>query len=265
VSRFVPANLRRFVWAIYAFARSADDFADEARFAGQRKQALAKWEELLERAFHGEAEHPIFVALAETVERCEIPITPLQDLLTAFSMDIGVSRYATFKHLERYMATSAHPVGRLALYVFGYRDPALHRYSDDLCTAVQLTQMVQDVGRALAKDRIYLPQEDLAHFGVSEETLYRRQMTSELEHLLRFEVARARSLFERGRPLIDEVGPDLGFELAMLWTGGNLLLDKIEAASFDVFRRRPRLSSTDKAKMIAKAATLRWPAFSAKR
>jgi squalene synthase HpnC len=261
-SRFVPARLRPHVWAVYAFARSADDFADEPRYAGRRAEALAFWEEQLERAFHGEAEHPVFVALRDTIDRCDVPISPLRDLLTAFNMDLSVNRYSTYSALERYFQHSAHPVGRLVLYIFNYRDTSLHNYSDDVCAALQLTNFLQDVGVDLTKDRIYLPEEDLKHFGVSEEMLYARQMTPEFRDLMRFEVARARALYERGRPIIEKVGPELGFELAMIWNGGMTILDKVEAVGYDVFHRRPILNAADKARMVAKAATQRWPQWS---
>src|SRR3954464_6517612 len=173
-SRFVPAKLRPYVWSVYAFARSADDFADEARYAGRRAEALRFWDDQLDRCFHGEAEHPVFIALRETIEKCDIPIQPLKDMLTAFTMDLSVNRYATFEQLRTYCAHSAHPVGRLVLYIFDYRDPSLHNYSDDMCTALQLANFWQDVGVDLSKDRVYLPEEDRKHFGVSDEVLYAR-------------------------------------------------------------------------------------------
>jgi squalene synthase HpnC len=258
-SRFVPAQLRRYVWAVYAFARSADDFADEAAYAGRRSEALAYWEEQLERCFHGEAEHPVFIALRETIDRCAIPLQPLAAMLTAFTMDLTVWRYRTWEELATYCAHAAHPVGRLVLYIFNYRDPSLHCYFDDLCTALQLTHLCQDVGVDLSRDRIYLPEEDRRHFGVTEEMLFARRATPAIRDLLRFEVARARALFERGRPLIDRIGPDFAFELAMIWNGGMTILDKIEAVDYDVFRRRPTLGATDKARLVARAASQRWP------
>jgi squalene synthase HpnC len=258
-SRFVPAHLRRYVWAVYAFARSADDFADESRYAGRRAEALGFWEDQLERCFHGEAEHPVFVALRETVDKCDIPIQPLQAMLTAFTMDLSVNRYQTFQQLLTYCAHSAHPVGRLVLYIFNYRDTSLHNYSDDLCTALQLANFWQDVGVDLMKDRIYVPEEDRRHFGVSDESFFARQHTAQFRDLMRYEVARARALFERGRPLIGKVGRDLGFELAMIWNGGMRVLDKIEAIDFNVFKKRPTLNTADKARMVARAATMRMP------
>src|SRR4051812_34628325 len=264
-SRFVPERLRRYVWALYAFARSADDFADEARYAGRRAEALTFWEEQLERAFHGEADHPVFIALKETIERCDIPITPFQQMLTAFHMELSVSRYATWTQLVNYCQHSAHPVGRLVLYVFGYRDPALHAWSDDICTALQLTNFLQDVAIDLAKDRIYLPEEDRRHFGVTETMLYSRSMTPEFRDLMRFEVSRARSLFERGRPLLEKVGNDLGFELCMIWHGGSTILDKLDSVGYDIFKKRPTLNGADKARMVAKAAAKRWPQLASKK
>ena len=258
-SRFVPQALRRHVWALYAFARSADDFADEPRWAGRRAEALMYWEDQLEHAFHGEATHPVFVALKNTFSERDLPISPLRDLLTAFSMDLSINRYSTWSQLERYIMHSAHPVGRTVLYIFGYDDPALQHYSDDICSALHLANFLQDVAVDLSKDRIYLPEEDLKHFGVSEAMLFARRATPEFRDLMRFEVARARALFERGRPLIDKVGPELGFELAMIWNGGMMVLDKIESAEFDVFRRRPTLNAADKARMAARAAKARWP------
>jgi squalene synthase HpnC len=253
------------VWALYAFARSADDFADEARYAGRRAEALSFWEEQLERAFHGEADHPVFIALRETIDRCEIPITPFQQMLTAFQMDLSKNRYSTWTQLESYCQHSAHPVGRLVLYVFGYRDPALHAYSDDICTALQLTNFLQDVAIDLKKDRVYLPEEDRRHFGVTETMLYGREVTPEFRDLMRYEVARARALFERGRPLLEKVGNDLGFELCMIWHGGSTILDKLDNVDYDIFNKRPTLNTADKAMMVAKAAAKRWPVLQSRK
>jgi squalene synthase HpnC len=263
--RFVPPHLRPYVWSIYAFCRIADDFADEPRYAARRAEELERWGDDLERACHGEAEHPVFVALAETLERTTIPMTPLRDLLTSYVMDLSVHRYATYAALERYMAHSAHPVGRLTLYVFGYHDAALHNYADALAAALQLTKVCQDLARDLDRDRIYLPEEDLRHFGLTEADLFARRVTPAFRDLMRFQVARARATFERGRPLIDgphRVGRDLGFVLALAYHAGTSMLDKIEAAGYDVFPRRPQLSAAEKARMIARAAKTRWPSFS---
>lgn len=262
-SRFVPEPLRRHVWAIYAFARAADDFADEPRYAGRRTEALDHWEEQLERACYGEAEHPIFIALRETLERCDIPISPLRDLLTAFRMDLTTRRYPTFEALRGYLLYSAVPVGQLLLYIFDYRDPSLHRYADDISGALELAHFLQDLPLDLRRDRLYLPEEDLRHFGLDVDDLHAaaegEPLPRALRDLMRFQTARARALFQRGRPLTALVGRDLGFELNLIWHGGMAILDRIDALDGDVFAERPSLSMLDKARMVVRSAARRWP------
>jgi squalene synthase HpnC len=249
-SRFVPAALRPHMWALYAFARSADDFADEPRYAGHRAEALDYWEAELGRCFHGEADHPVFVALKATAEARDLPITPLEELLASFRMDLATRRYATYRDLGEFTRLSAEPVGRLVLYIFGHRDPALHRYSDAICTALQQANLWQDTGIDAARDRIYLPAEDLHHFGVREQDLLARRASPALKHLMRFQVARTRSLFERGRPLCDLLPGGLGMEIKLIWLAGMKVLDRIEQGGFDVLQRRPELGLSDKAGML---------------
>ena len=253
-SRFVPPELRPHLVALYAFARSADDFADEPEYDGRRVEALDRWEEALHRCFHGEAEHPVFIALSDTIERRDLPVPPLHDMLTAFRMDMEVRRYATFQALRGYTVRSADPVGRLLLALFGYRDPALVRYADELSTALQLTNFWQDVAADAARDHIYIPAEDLHHFGVTEADVKALKATPALRDLLRFQAIRTRALYERGRPLLEKVGKDLRMELTLIWLVGNTILDKIEAADFDVFTHRPSIRRRDQAVIMARAA-----------
>jgi squalene synthase HpnC len=261
-SRFLPAELRPYVCAIYAFARSADRIAEDPRYAGHREAAFDDWEDRLERAYHGEAEHPIFVAIRETAERRDVPITPFRDVITAFRIDSGTRRYPTFEALRRYTQHCAVSVGQLVLYVFDYRDPALLRYADDFATGVALAHFLRDLPHDLGRDRIYIPQEDLNHFGVAEEDLLDGQADRAFRDLMRFQVARARALLQRGRPLGDLVGRDLGFEVNLIWNGAMTLLDQIERGDCDVFRFRPALGPIDKLRMAVKSAARRWPAFS---
>lgn len=256
-SRFLPERLRKHVLALYAFARTADDFADEPEHAGRRAEELDRWEDLLRRAFHGEAEHPIFVALADTAQRFELPITPFEDLLTAFHMDLFVRRYATWRDLEAYTNVAARPIGRALLYLFGARDPERHRFADELSTALALTNFWQDVAVDLGRDRVYLPQEDLRFFGVGEDDLFARSATPRLAALLRYQCARTRAIFERARPLIDLVDDDLGVEVAMFWYGGVRALEKVAAQADDPFGPRAALSNLDKAWVLAQALRAR--------
>lgn len=258
-SRFVPSALRPQVVALYAFFRAADDFADEPQYDGHRGEALDAWQEELHLCFHGEPRHPVFVALHDTIEKCGLTLPPFEDLLSAFRADLEVTRYATFASLRAYTARSAEPVGRLLLGLFGYRDPELIRCADEIATAMQLTNYWQDVASDAARDRIYIPGEDLHFFGVSEADVKALKPVPPIRDLIRFEVARTRALFERGRPLLGKVGNDLKFELALIWLAGMAILDKIEEAGFDVFTHRPVIGKRDKAKILARAAK-RWAA-----
>ncbi len=266
--RFVPEALRPHVWALYAFARTADDFADEPRYDGRRRELLDRWEVELERACHGEAEHPIFIALADTIEKCNLSISPLRDLLNAYVMDLSITRYATARQLDSYAGLAAQPIGRLFLQLLGQTDPTLQRFSDEICLGLQLAKVCQDVALDLMRDRVYLPAEDLHHFGVTEAMLHERKSSPELRDLIRFQVARARCLLERGRPLIEQlrrIDTSLAFQVSLVFHAGSALLDQIEASGFDVLARRPRLAPADKAEVLTRASAVRWPDASDRR
>ena len=258
-SRFVPAALRPHVVALYAFFRAADDFTDEPQYDGHRGEALDAWQEELHLCFHGEPRHPVFVALHDTINRRGLTLPPFEDLLSAFRADLEVTRYATFASLRAYTARSAEPVGRLLLGLFGYHNPEFVRFADEIFTAIQLTNYWRDVAADVARDHIYIPGEDLHFFGVSEADLKALRPAAPIRDLMRFEVARTRALFERGRPLLGKLGRDLKFELALIWLAGMAILDKIEEADFDVFTHRPVIGTRDKAKILARAAK-RWAA-----
>ena len=257
-SIFLPAELRPHVCALYAFARFADDFADEPAYAGRRAAELDRWEDQLVACFHGEApEHPVFIALAETVSRFDLPVAPFTDMLQAFRMDLTTRRYATFADLSAYVERAAFPIGRLLLYVFGVRDAERHRFGDALAGALALTSFWQDARRDLARDRVYFPQEDLAHFGVSESELEDayagRRVSRGATALVRFEAARTRAFFERARPLLDLAPRALGVELRLFWHGGQRALSKVEARAGRLAAPRARLTSVDKALVVTKS------------
>ena len=244
-SKFLPPHLRPHVAAIYAFARTADDFADEPRFEGRRTAALDAWEQLLERCYHRDVGHPVFVALRDTVRRHNVPIGPLKALLTAFRMDLTKHRYATFAELLHYCAHSANPVGQLVLFVHDHREPQLHRFSNEICSALQIANFLQDMSVDLPRGRIYIPEEDLVHFGVAHEDLFAQRCTEEVVELMRFEVARVRAMFYRGYPLVRRVSPGLSMELEATWRGGMRILDRIEDLGFRTLDTRPTLERTD--------------------
>ena len=252
-SRFLPAHLRPNIMAIYAFARTADDFADEPRYDGRRVQALDRWEELLEACYHRDVDHPVFLALRDTVRHHKIPIGPFKALLTAFRMDQIKTRYATFSELRHYCVHSANPVGQLVLYVHGHHDPRLHRFSDEICTALQLANFLQDLSVDVPRGRCYLPEEDLQHFGVTRDDLLAGRATRPFKELMAFSVARVRSLFLRGRPLIRQVSPGLSMELDATWRGGMAILQRVEDLDYEVLTHRPTLEKRDMAEIAARS------------
>jgi hydroxysqualene synthase len=259
VGLFVPKDKRRYVYSLYAFARAADDFADEPVYEGLRRQKLDDWEALLHAAYRGEAEGPIFVALGETVRRLAIPKELLLDLLSAFRQDTEKRRYGTWDELLDYCRRSANPVGRLVLLVFGETDPALPSLSDDVCTGLQLANHWQDAAVDYAqKDRIYVPEDLMRRHGVGTWDFGGGRVSDGWRGLMGELIARTRELFVRGKPLCERVSPALRFEMRLTWLGGASILDRIEAVGGDVFRRRPRHSALDKAALAWRA--WRWRA-----
>lgn len=253
VARFVPRKRRPYVCALYAFARAADDFADEPMYEGHRQEKLEQWESRLQAAYAGQAEDPIFIALRETVRRFDIPRELLSDLLSAFRQDTVKSRYETWDELLDYCRRSANPVGRLVLIVFEQRGEELPPLSDALCTGLQLANHWQDLAIDLRRDRIYAPRELLDRFGVKPWDLNAGAMTDGFRGLMAELVRRTRELFARSRPLCDRIGPELRFELRLTWLGGSAVLDGIERVGGDVFRRRPRHSLLGKAALAWRA------------
>jgi len=256
-SMFTRSALRKHIFALFAFARVADDFADEQAYEGRRARELDRWEEQLHAAYHGHAEHPVFVALADTVNKFGLPITEFSMLLSGFRTDLERRRYSTFDELRSYTRQAAEPVGRLLLYVGGYRAPELQAYAEDLSSALAVARLIQDVPADWQRGRVYLPAEDLRHFGVTEADIAGRHVTKAVGALVRYEVARTRALFERARPLVDLVGADLAVELALMWHGGMRILDKIDAVGARLFAERPQLGNIDKALVLARAVAWR--------
>ncbi len=255
-SMFARSHLRKHIFALFAFARVADDFADERAYEGRRAIELDRWEEQLHAAYRGHADHPVFVALADTVDKFALPITEFTELLSGFRTDLERRRYATYDELRSYTRQAAEPVGRLLLYIGGYRAPELHAYADDLSSALAIARLIQDVPADWQRGRVYLPAEDLRHFGVGETDIAARRINASVGSLVRYEVARTRALFMRAAPLVEIVGADLAVELAITWHGGMRILDKIESVGARLFAERPQLKEHDKALVVARA--IRW-------
>ncbi|HXH27907.1 MAG TPA: squalene synthase HpnC, partial [Candidatus Polarisedimenticolia bacterium] len=251
-SLLVPGGIRPHVAAVYAFARIADDFADEERYAEQDRLALLDdWRRRLLRCAEGGDDHPVFVALGRTIRTMGLPLHPFEHLLTAFRMDVTQTTWETFDDLLGYCRYSANPVGQLVLLLFDHRDPDLHRMSDDICTALQLTNFWQDVAVDRDKGRCYLPQEELRRFGVGPEDLARGTASEGFVRLMQLQIARTREIFLRGGELPDRLGGRLGIEIRLTLRGGMKILDRIEEAGCDVFTRRPKLTRRDWIRLAA--------------
>lgn len=249
-SWLLPRALRRHVYAVYAFCRHVDDLGDEA--PGDRLGLLDEWQAELERCYHSTPRHPILVALRETIRCFAIPPQPFLKLIEANRMDQRISRYPTFEELLRYCDHSANPVGHLFLYLFGYADAERQRVADATCTALQLTNFWQDIAVDLGKGRVYIPQEDMARFGYSEEGLERGVADDSFRALMAFEVGRTRELFAKGLGLLDRVDGRLRVDLKLFSLGGLAVLEALERNGYDVFRRRPRLSRWRKAALFVR-------------
>jgi squalene synthase HpnC len=250
-SLLLPRKGRKHVASIYAFARMADDFADEGdRPASERLALLDEWEGHLNSCYDGRAEHPVFIALRATIEATGIPRELLAALLHAFRMDVQVRRFPTFSEVLQYCTFSANPVGRLVLILFGEATEGALPLSDHLCTALQLANFWQDVGRDAEKDRIYLPLEDLGRFGYTEGAIFQGRADDRFRALMRYEVERTRRYFASGAPLLVMTRGTLRRELAATLRGGRAILEAIEREGYDTLHRRPSLSLLDKILMV---------------
>ena len=250
-SRLVPARLRPAVVAIYRFARMADDLADEGDAPdAERLSALAACDDALAAIGRGEtpSAEP-YPALAAAVREHALPLAPLHDLVSAFRQDVTTTRYATFADLDDYCRRSANPVGRLLLALYKVAAPEHLAASDAVCTGLQLTNFWQDVAIDWQKGRVYLAQEDLARFGVTEIDIAAGVADERWRALSAFETARARSLLVAGRPLVRALPLRLGLELSAVIAGGLRILERIDAVDGDVFRHRPVLKPLDWARV----------------
>ena len=240
-SWLMPRAMRPHMHAIYAYARIADDFADEDRDLAK----LDDWERQLDTAYGGSAHHPVFIALADTIRRFDIPREPFADLLRAFRSDVDFKGFETIEDLIAYARYSANPVGRLVLHLFGYRDAERQTLSDQICTGLQFANFWQDVAIDLGKGRVYIPRADLARFGVRVEDLNARKMNPAFVALMRYQVEYARGLLRSGGKLASMVDWRLSRDVRIFAGGGLAILRAIDAAGYDVFNRRPSLRKLD--------------------
>ncbi len=251
---FLPKNVRQDFLNVYAYCRISDDLGDEVGDPSTSLALLDEWQAELNACYAGTPRHPVFVALAETVRKFEIPQHEFSDLLIAFRQDQTITRFETFDDVLAYCRYSANPVGHLVLYLCGYCDAERQHLSDYTCTALQLANFWQDVSVDYAKGRIYLPLEDLRRFAVTEEDLAQNRNTPAFCEMMKFEVERARQWFDRGLPLVKTVNKELAVDLELFSRGGQEILNAIERQGFAVLGRRPVISKARKLVLVARAA-----------
>lgn len=257
-SLLLPPRLRPAVRAIYRYARSADDIADEGDISdAERLASLARYRRALQCIGTGQAPEPelapVFAPLAEAVAQHQLPLVPLFDLLSAFEQDVTVKRYDGYAALLDYCARSANPVGRLMLALYGAATPDNLRDADAICTGLQLVNFWQDVQSDWRRGRVYLPLEDLRQYGVAEEDLAAGRITSQWRALMAFESQRTAALLNSGAALAGRLPGRIALELRLVVEGGRRILRRLEQADYDVFMNRPELRARDWAAMFWRA------------
>jgi len=254
-SLLIPRAQRRAVEVIYAFARSADDIADEGdALPDERLAALGHYLEELDRIDRGETpQTALFHDVASIISTHQLPIKLFRDLISAFRQDVTVSRYQTFDDLENYCRRSANPVGRLMLHLFNRATPANLERSDHICTALQLINFWQDIAIDWKKDRVYLPQEDLQRYRVSERQIAEGQWNANFAALVDFEIDRARLMMLTGGDLARDLPGRFGWEIRLTVLGGLRILEKLRRVRGNVFSRRPVLAPSDWARIVVRS------------
>jgi squalene synthase HpnC len=253
VSSLLPLRLRQHFSNVYAYCRIADDLADELGDPDLALERIDEWQKQLELCYAGRSVHPVFVALEETVARFRIPRDPFERLLQAFRQDQTRKRYDTWDELLEYCSNSANPVGRLVLYLCGYRDTERQRLGDDTCTALQLTNFWQDVARDHDRGRIYIPGELMKAYGCSEDQVAERRADDAWISLMRELVRRTRPLFSSGLRLCPMVHWQIRLDIRLFSMGGLEILRAIEHIGYNTLRWRPKLSRWSEGRLIARA------------
>jgi phytoene synthase len=261
VGRLVPKKLRPHVHAVYAFARVADDLADEG-YADPRAHSKEKapseaerlavfrnyrqaWQNAIDGKEYDRSYAWIFEPLQKTKAELDLPDSLFLDLLSAFEQDIIQRRYEDFPSVLDYCRRSANPIGRLVLLIHGERSAELAQLSDHVCTGLQLANFWQDISVDLGKDRIYLPLFDLKRLGVSEKDLFSGRSTPNFRNCLRYQCERTWTFFRQGEPLSNRLPRPLSWEIRLTWLGGTEILNKIQSQSYDTLNRRPKVSKFD--------------------
>jgi 15-cis-phytoene synthase len=247
--RFLPPQKQRGVYAAYAFCRWADDIADEP---GGMGTTLDEWEKELERTYAGQPTHPIGIALADTLKHFPIPKSAFVALINGCRQDMVKTRYETFEELLQYCELVAASISDISLAIFGYRSAAAIDYGRDLSTALQLTNVTRDIGDDLARDRVYVPRQELAKFGLTEKDLFDRRHDASMRAMIDFQIDRAESYFRKAEPLLDELEFDARFPVLLMGGVYATVLHRLRENPLIVLRERLSLSRVEKIAVVLK-------------
>jgi len=254
VSFLIPKNLRKHVAIIYWFARTADDYADEGNFSkGERLEKLNNFEFRLKQLLNGKAESDYEIALANTINEKNLTAENFYNLIKAFKQDVIKKKYENFDEVIDYCKHSANPVGRLILELFDIRSEEAFKHSDNICTALQLTNFLQDVSIDYKKGRIYLPQDEMEMLQITEKLFEQKENNHKLKQLVKHNVDRAQNLLDEGKKLFPLLSGRLKVEIKWTVAGGEEILNRIRKNDYNVLNNRPELSKTRMVSLLLKS------------
>lgn len=254
VSLLIPAKFRKDIAIIYWFARTADDYADEGNYdSSLRLEKLQAYKDRLDSLLNDDAVNGFEAALRNTIVTRKLNSEYFFNLLKAFKQDVMKTRYADFSEVLDYCSNSANPVGRILLELFDIKDYKAFYYSDRICTALQLTNFIQDTKIDFYKGRIYFPIDEMGKYSVDEKMFELNKISFNLKKLIEFSVTRTQSLFDEGKEILNYLSGRFRYEIAWTIKGGEEILNKIRGADFDVLTKRPVLTKTDYLNLLFKS------------
>jgi len=249
---FLPKAKKNAIYAVYAFNRCADDFADEVPNIHEGMEKLEKWEYMLDECYSGKASHPVMIAFTDAVQRYNIPKKPFQDAIQGFKMDLSTNRYKTFDDLKKYCDLVAGTISTISLHIFGFLDKKAFEFGKHLSYALQLTNIIRDVGNDIERNRIYMPLDELNRFEYTEDDLISRKSSDKFYRLMRFQIERAQEFYKKANPLIGLIPRDARFTVVMIGAVYLRLLRKISESGIPALHRVVQLTKWEKLKIIAK-------------
>jgi squalene synthase HpnC len=258
IGLLVPRHIRKHVFSIYAFARFADDIADEGDAELEyRKSQLENWLCQLDECYLGTSKHPIFIALGKTIQEFNIPKSLFADLIKAFIMDVEKNRYDSFDEILFYCKHSANPIGRLMLIFFNKSNSETNLYSDYICSALQIANFLQDVSIDIKKNRIYFPLDSFAKHNYSEQDFFDKKINNSFINIFDEQLDKTYKLFEKGKPLVRHLKGRIKFEMLLTIESGKTILKKSNLIKHNIFFQRPVITTIDKL-IILKKTALQW-------